>query len=156
MFIITFSICFRIFVFSNTLYYTVALLSIIILILIELVSSGFLNSLTMLMLSIVYIGAMIILIGYICAICPNLIISLWFSKYTVLLFILLSLFFIISPNIPHYSINYTLSSYNLVDFIYSISGGYLFLSIVFILALSLLLVTSQYLTPKGPFRSVKL
>ena len=62
------------FVYVNTLYYTVSLLLIVVLLLYLLVSTSMLHTLTILMCLIVYVGAMMILIGYICAISPNLIV----------------------------------------------------------------------------------
>ena len=62
------------FVYVNTIYYTLALLAIVLLLLRSLASTSSIHTLTLLMLLIVYLGAIIILIGYICAISPNLII----------------------------------------------------------------------------------
>lgn len=74
------------FVYVNTLYYTFSLLAVVVLLLYTLVSNSALHTLTMLMFLIVYVGAMIILIGYICAISPNLIVSSSFSVAYAILF----------------------------------------------------------------------
>lgn len=141
----------RIFVYVNSLYYTIILLSIILFLLYFLVSNLRLSALTMLMMAIVYIGAIIILIGYICAICPNIILSP--RKVSPLLFLSLMIFaFIFYPYFSFFSFN--LSSTPMVSYFYDVSGVLTFSVLVFMLFITLLIVTSQYITPKGPFRSL--
>lgn len=141
----------RMFAYINTLYYSIVLLVIVLSLLFILVSNIILHSLTMLILAIVYIGAMMILIGYICAICPNLIllptsISLYLYLFVVLIsFIFIPLNMFISGN---------QSFIPIVSYFYTSSGMLVFYTLVFILFITLLIVTSQYMTPKGPFRSV--
>lgn len=141
----------RMFAYINTLYYSIVLLVIVLSLLFILVSNMILHSLTMLILAIVYIGAMMILIGYICAICPNLIllptsISLYLYLFVVLIsFIFIPLNMFISGN---------QSFTPIVSYFYTSSGMLVFYTLVFMLFITLLIVTSQYMTPKGPFRSV--
>jgi len=105
----------------------------------------------MLILSVVYIGAIIILIGYVCAVCPNVMVVTPFRSFffPFALFSFLSLFFS-----PSFFVNSSPSFISLIDFFYSSEGILIFLSILIMLFLCLLMVTSQYLTPKGPFRSI--
>lgn len=152
MFIIISLIFLRIFVYVNTLYYTLSLLLIVISLLYILVSNFILHSLTIIMFSIVYVGAIIILIGYICAICPNLILSPSSFNFPLFLLLLIIPLFLLPMLSPNSNPNFT----PIVEFFYTHSGILVFFFIVFILFLTLLIVTSQYLTPKGPFRSVKI
>jgi len=142
---------FSIFYFVNSLYYSLSLLVFIILVLIFLVSSSYIASLTIIMLSIVYVGAIIILIGYICAICPNVIVSSSFSSPVFIIFfpLLFSLYY--SPVLFS---NPSFTNISMVEYFYSSSGLFIFFIIILMLFVTLLIVTSQYLTPKGPFRSV--
>jgi hypothetical protein len=142
-----------IFVYSNTIYYTIALLTIVLLLLRELVARSCIHTLTMLMLLIVYLGAIIILIGYICAISPNLMINSrifsWLQFAGVALFIILFLdhkYWSVSPSTGDY----------LTGYFYSPFGVAPFFLVVIMLFVTLLIVTSQYLAPKGPFRSITL
>jgi len=141
------------FVYVNTLFYSITLLLVVLGLLYVLVSNLILHSLTILLLIIVYVGAMIILIGYICAICPNLILvpnhispSVYFSY-----FLLVLLFFI-----SEYSSSVSDMFLPITNYFYSSYGVIAFLVVVFILFITLLIVTSQYITPKGPFRSVSI
>lgn len=79
----------RMFIFSNSLYYSIVLLLSIIIILYLLVSNSLIRTLTIIMFIIIYIGAMIILIGYVCAVSPNIITSPSFNYFSLfqLLFI---------------------------------------------------------------------
>ena len=60
------------FIFKNSLYFTIMLLIISVTTLSYLVFTTSISSLTAFILVIVYVGAIIVLIGYICAISPNL------------------------------------------------------------------------------------
>lgn len=142
----------RMFIYVNTLYYTISLLIIVIFLLYTLVSNLMLHSLTIIMFSVVYIGAIIILIGYICAICPNLILSPSHFRFKFLFVFLVISYFFPPFLLPSSNINFL----PILEFFYTYSGVLVFLTIVFMLFLTLLIVTSQYLTPKGPFRSVKI
>lgn len=148
------SLCFlMIFVYVNTLFYSMALLLVVIGLLYTLVSNLILHSLTMLLLVIVYVGAMMILIGYICAICPNLILVPSHLRFTFYLFYFLSF---ILGFISQYSSNTLDMFLPMTNYFYSSYGAIAFFSVVFMLFITLLIVTSQYMTPKGPFRSVSI
>nr|QHR79576.1 NADH dehydrogenase subunit 6 [Brachionus rubens] len=139
------------FVYVNTLFYSMVLLAIVLALLYLLVSNLMMHTLTMIMLAIVYIGAMMILIGYICAICPNLILApshmglMVYASFIVVPFLFFP--FDVSPSFNSVFIP-------MVNYFYSYSGLLVFLTLVFMLFMTLLMVTSQYMTPKGPFRSV--
>lgn len=136
-------------VFPNSLFITFCILFVSVYRLYNLVSCGFLITLTIIMLCIVYVGAMIILIGYICAICPNLNLT---SALGVFPFVILSfLISYTSPSFVYYSPFLTCMS--ILDYMYCGDGLYMFILIVLMLFVTLLMVTSQYLVPKGPFRS---
>jgi len=139
------------FIFKNSLYFTMMLLAISIITLCSLVLNTSLASLTAFMLVIVYVGAMMVLIGYICAISPNLVLEPDYSLVYVFILLFSSFFIIDSFSTP--SLNST--TFTLVDFFYSYQGLFVFLSLVSMLFLTLLIVTSQYSVPQGPFRSLQ-
>nr|QHN89970.1 NADH dehydrogenase subunit 6 [Brachionus calyciflorus] len=141
------------FVYVNTLYYSMVLLAIVLSLLYILVSNLMLHTLTMIMVAIVYIGAMMILIGYTCAICPNLILTPSHLSSVLYMFLILAPFFIFPTN---FSPVFNSSFVPMTTYFYSYSGVLVFLSLIFMLFVTLLMVTSQYMTPKGPFRSVSI
>lgn len=139
------------FVYVNTLYYRIVLLAIVLTSLYILVSNLMLNTLTIIILAIVYVGAMMILIGYICAVCPNMILnpSIRRTALFTLIPLCVFLFFPISAS-PAFRVNLI----PLVSYFYSYSGFVVFMVLVLMLFITLLMVTSQYMTPKGPFRAL--
>ena len=143
------------FIFANSLYYTVALVIIVVILLFKLVSSLQLSTLTILMLCIVYIGAIIILIGYVCAVCPNVLSSKTsLINSPLLLLILVGLF-----NIVAFDRSFVTSvpqKLTMVEYFYSTTGFFIFITLILMLFLTLLMVTSQYSVPKGPFRSTSI
>ena len=92
-----------------------------------------------------------VLIGYICAISPNLVLE---PDYSILyyIFILFTFYFIFDS--LKFSM-FDLTTRTIVDYFYSYQGIFIFLLLVLILFVTLLIVTSQYSVPKGPFRSIK-
>jgi len=142
-------ICF----YVNTLFYSISLLAVTTSLLCYLVSHLMLHTLTMLMLLIVYVGAIIILIGYICAICPNLILSSTNRGLSYYLYYLTA-YLVLFPE----SLSVALSPpfTPMCNYFYATSGGLIFSLIVVMLFITLLIVTSQYMTPKGPFRSLSI
>lgn len=142
-----------IFLYANSLYYSLILLFIVSLLLFILVINSIISSLTILILLIVYVGAIIVLIGYICAICPNLNLSSNIKLFK-LLFPLLFIVSIFTFPLFHNTFNSKL--FVLSNYFFNPSGVSIFLLIICLLFITLLIVTSQYLTPKGPFRSLKL
>ena len=151
LFFILIMVLLSIFIFANSLYYSLSLLVFILFIIFFIVAHSFIASLTALILSIVYVGAMMILIGYICAICPNVYVEPNNLSLSISFLITSFLRLLLSPYIFITSVS---QSTSLVEYFYSFNGFYVFLLIVLILFLTLLIVTSQYLTPKGPFRSL--
>jgi hypothetical protein len=147
--ILTFIII-TIFVFKNPLYYTISLLIVSLLVLSYLSLHTYLTFLTAFILVIVYVGAIIVLIGYICAISPNLVVE---PDYGIVYFfvVLLPLFYLFNYlNISYFS----LTTFTIVDYFYSYQGVIIFIVLITILFVTLLIVTSQYSVPKGPFRSI--
>ena len=143
----------RIYTYVNTLYYSIVLLVIVFSLLYVLVSNLLINVLTMLLLAIVYVGAIIILIGYICAVCPNLNLTPTPIRKAIYLSILVASFALYNL-LPLFTLDLKFSP--IVSYFYTSSGSVVFFTLVFILFITLLMVTSQYLTPKGPFRSVQI
>lgn len=141
----------RIFLFVNTLYFSIVLLLIVLALLYRLVSGHILHSLTMLILVIVYVGAMIILIGYICAVCPNLILTPVYIRLVIYF-----IFFVVPNTALPIDFKMVIDQrfVPLVNYFYSYLGIFVFLLLILMLFVTLLMVTSQYMTPKGPFRSV--
>lgn len=138
------------FVFKNALFITISLLAISIVSLSLLAINSHINILTAFILVIVYVGAIMILIGYICAINPNIIIEPNYSNLSLLL-VLFMIYYTLHSNI---SVSFDVTTFNLSDYFYSSYGLYIFSIIVLMLFLTLLIVTSQHTVPKGPFRSV--
>jgi hypothetical protein len=138
------------FFFPNSLFFAVSLLIISITSLCFLFYNGVLRSLTCLIVSIVYVGAIMILIGYVCAVRPNLNLEPDFSMFFPLLF---SFFLVLTLMTTSNNFVFNIS-YSLSEFIYSSPGLSLFITVIFILLLTLLIVTSQFTLPRGPFRSV--
>ena len=110
----------------------------------------YLSFLTVFILIIVYVGAIIVLIGYICAISPNLILEPDYS-FMYLYFIVVLFFYIF--NKTNFSF-IDFASATIVDYFYRFQGIFMFVILVLMLFVTLLIVTSQYSVPKGPFRSI--
>jgi hypothetical protein len=94
---------------------------------------------------------MMILIGYICAISPNVYLEASFSSK-----LFFSLFFFVSfllIGVVRQPISGSLAP--LREYFYSSFGATLFFTLVSFLFFTLLIVTSYYLSRKGPFRSVR-
>lgn len=138
-------------VFANALFYTVSLLLLSFSVLIWMVSSNYIRTLMIILIVVVYVGAMIILIGYICAVRPNLVTRPSFN-YFGLVFLSLLFTFVFSRA----SVSTGLESFKvgtLLDFFFRDWGVSIFVLMVFMLFFTLLIVTSQYRSPQGPFRS---
>lgn len=134
--------------FLNTLYFVMVLTLFMLTLSVYSVFLGLVTPLFSIMLVIIYVGAMMVFIGYICAISPNILFVSFFSSY----FILLGVFF---PLIFVSSFPYSFSIFTpLTDFLYSPSGLFLFVLIALVLFLVLIIVSSQFFSPQGPFRSV--
>ena len=149
MLVVLLALSLSLFIFKNSLYFTMMLLVISMLTLSYLVLNTMVGTLTAFMLIIVYVGAIIVLIGYICAVRPNLSLEPDYSKLRLFLILIPSLFLVEGFSYP------TLSTtvFTLTDFFYSLEGLFLFSSLVLMLFFTLLIVTSQYSVPQGPLRS---
>jgi len=148
IFILSLCVC-SLFLFTNSLFFVIVLLFVSIFILSVLVVNSFIGALVSLMVVLVYVGAIMVVIGYVCAVCPNIEVESHPYALRVVLFFPFVLFLFSSSLSPD-----TLYSDSLVNFFYSYHGCAFFFRIAFILFVTLLIVTSQYLTPIGPFRSV--
>jgi hypothetical protein len=116
-----------------------------------MVSSNYIRTLIIILIVVVYVGAMIILIGYICAVSPNLVTRPSFSYFGL---VFLSMLFTFVFNRAFVSMG--LESFKvgtLLDFFFRDWGVSVFVLIIFMLFLTLIIVTSQYRSPQGPFRS---
>lgn len=130
------------------------LLFISLIVLINLVSKQCLRLLIFCILIIVYSGAMIILIGYICAVCPNLVLSSFIDLFKVSIILFLGFrYFIYFQNFMG-ELNLTVNLNFMVDYFYTYWGFLIFVILILILFIVLLIVTSQYMSPKGPLRSI--
>ena len=142
--------------YQNPLIYSVVLLSFSIFFLLLLSLHLNLTVLSFLLITIVYVGAIIIFIGYICAVTPNL--RLERTLLTPILFIFglfLPLSFLsLGSSYPYPKSSSASVSLDLVRFFYSSHGSLLFLLLICMIFFTLLMATSHYLRPKGPFRSI--
>lgn len=152
MIILFLVIILSLFIYKNSLYFILSLLLVSFLILGFLSLHSYLNFLTVFMLIIVYVGAIIVLVGYVCAISPNLALEPDYSNFFIYFSLSISLY-LLSYN--SFSI-LEISSITIVDYFYSFQGIFLFFLLALILFVTLLIVTSQYSVPKGPFRSIQL
>lgn len=134
--------------FINTLYFTIVLMLRVVSISVYAVYLGVISSLFAIMLIIIYVGAMMIFIGYICAISPNILFSSSISPSFLISSLLIPSLFSFSSSFFNSNIS------PLTDFLYSSSGVYLFVLVALVLFLVLMIVSSQFFSPQGPFRSV--
>ena len=138
---------FSMLIFPSTIYYVLMLLSLRLFLLYSLASNYFISVLVFTMIIVVYVGAIIILVGYICAIRPNVYFS---SRISTYLFLVPLFFPFLFPSTrSDSSLLVSLSSY-----FYTSHGRFIFLFLVLSLFITLLIVTSYYISSKGPFRSV--
>ncbi len=151
MFFFLLLIIFSMFFVINTIYYTLSLLVVTCIRVSTLVVLTILHPLTGIMLLLVYLGAIMILIGYICAVSPNFITSpVSLRQLISILTSVLASIFLFSVSLPVARS----SAETPIALFFSSHGLFLFALIVRILFVCLLIVTSQYFSPKGPFRSV--
>lgn len=143
-------ICFIVFI-SNVLFYTISLLFISISLLLFIVLINYVSTLLFLLIVIVYVGAIIILIGYICAVCPNFVTN--FSSNYFLITLFMGFFYTIILSLDYRQNSSKLGS--LSDYFFSLWGSPVFFLIAIMLFITLIIVTSQYSSPQGPFRSLQ-
>ena len=140
VFIFVLCLIFSLLVFPSTVYYVLMLLAFRLLLLYSLASSCFIRVLVFIMIIVVYVG-------YICAISPNV----YFSSKSFVSF--LPLFLLSLLVCPSTTLEATPLS-SLSRYFYTSYGSFLFLFLVFSLFITLLMVTSYYISSKGPFRSI--
>lgn len=138
-------------VFANALFYTVSLLLLSFSVLIWMVSSNYIRTLMIILIVVVYVGAIMILIGYICAVSPNLVTRPSFNYLSLVFFSMLFTFVFNTASVSTGLESFKIGT--LLDFFFRDWGVSIFVLIVFILFFTLLIVTSQYRSPQGPFRS---
>lgn len=135
--------------FPSTFYYVSCLLlfSLFFIFYLRLVSS--ISVLTFLIVSVVYVGAIIVLIGYICAISPNpqILYSRYSLPFVLVVFFLCSLF-LLTPFFDCSALS------PVIAYFYTAAGSFFLLVLLLFLFLILLIVTSYHLSSKGPLRSV--
>lgn len=136
------------FLYSSLIFYSINLIIFTLISLSFMVQVGHVSSLLIGLIMIVYFGAMIILIGYICAVSPNFYSYSSNFRFTVIFLVLFLLFLFLS------SMFYAIPSSPVSMFHFFYQDNFLIMVfIIVMLFITLLIVTSQYLTPKGPFRS---
>lgn len=153
-FLISFSLSllFSIFLVTNLIFYTLSLLILTLSLLLLIVASSYVYGLTSIIVAVVYVGAIIILIGYICAICPNIYTSVLSLKRIP--YVLSSPLFLLTflrkefSQTPSSNIDLSLSC-----FFYRLDGLPLLVFLSLFLFLCLLMITTSLSAPRGPFRS---
>ena len=137
-------------VFPNVLIYTVSLLIVSISLLFFMVYMNYIRTLVFLLIVIVYVGAIIVLIGYVCAICPNFI-TAFYSSYFYFLILFSFFYSVFFLSFPFSQDSSKLGT--LLDYFFSLWGSPVFFIVALMLFITLIIVTSQYSSPQGPFRS---
>lgn len=130
------------------MFYAISLIFISVSVSCYLVFHNLISVLVSIMFVIVYVGAIIILVGYICAVTPNLYLEPDYSLFSLFM-CFLGIFWSLNSAFGSYS-----KSINLVDFYYSAYGLFIFSFLVFCLFMVLLMVTTHDNSPRGPFRSL--
>ena len=118
----------RMFFYSNVLYYSISLIGFSLVLLSLLVKNYIISPITIALLIIVYIGAMIVLIGYICAVCPN--INLSYSGSFLLAFFCFLLFTLFYSPLP------VQNSFNLSYSVVLVSFMYIALAVLALILVS--------------------
>ena len=139
------------FLFPNSLSLIFILLRIVLVIVYRLSFLSLIRSLLGLIIIIIYLGAIIVIISYICAVCPNIKINYFKSYVRFISSAIFARFILISVNlIPHV----VREKRSRIYFLFTlIRFKFLLLLIIFIF-ITLLRVTTQFLSPSGPFRSI--
>lgn len=134
----------------NPLFYSVFLGLFSLLVISLLVSHYFIPSLLGIVIILVYLGSMIVIIGYTCAVVPNLLYSFSSSAFYLLSIALL----LILPSfslLPFSTFGFR-PSFSLSYFFYGPLGSFMFVPVIFFIVL-VLLSSSSYLNISSPFRS---
>ena len=141
----------RLFVYTNSLYYSIFLIAFCLLILSYLVLMFSINILICFIFLIVYLGAMIVIIGYICCVTPNINLE---PDYNWFYMIFLSFTVLVRPMYRFLVFPFYGTSLQQAILIYSFDMVLVFFTIVTILFLTLLGVRTPPSSPQGPFRSL--
>ena len=149
---VLFLLVLSLFVFSNVIFLVAVLFGVSLVSVFYLSINCFISPITAFMLVIVYVGAIIILIGYICAVTPNPSLEPSYNHLLFLFFSFVSLL-LLYPDSP-LTLSPSSPSYSLDSFFYTSYGLHLLSLIIFILFIILLTSTSQTTVTKGPFRSL--
>lgn len=94
-----------------------------------------------------------VVIGYICAVVPNPKFSSRTNYSSLVLIVSISVFFL-SIDSVYSMVNPYLCEVDTLKVIFNADLVFMFFILAIILFFVLLIVTTQYLAPKGPFRSV--
>jgi len=116
------------------------------------VANNILRVLIFILIVIVYVGAMMILIGYICAVSPNPVLLPRLNLISILLFLRFSFFVLFPFEFKFYGVG--VNKVVVSDVFFTRWGIVSFVCVVVILFVTLLIVTSQSSSPQGTFRSV--
>lgn len=134
--------------FKRAMFYSLLLVFYSAVSLFLLTLGAHINPVTALLIVLVYVGARIVSIGYICAVSPNLLLEPWYGYFAPLS--VLGPPAVLGLGAPHFVVGE--SPLYLLDFFYAQPGVAVFIILVVMLFLTLLMVTSQYYSPRGPFR----
>lgn len=144
--------------FPNPLWFSVRLVILSVVVLSRLSAFTFLSSLVSFIFILVYLGAMLIVISYICAIVPNPLFLNPYASYTWLaLFsgLVLAMLRLSTTSVLVSQVTCLNLGFNPLSVLFRGECVVLFLLVVLMLFFVLLMVTTQYFAPKGPFRSVE-
>jgi len=139
----------RMFYYANSLFYTLNLLFLVVFSLFYATAMSFVDTLLALIFLIVYVGAMLIIVGYVCAVCPNI-------RFNPVSSPLFGGLLLLLPPLLFSGVNFSIfcRQSSFLPFFFTFYGFHVFIVILVFLFLVLLMVTSQYSSPLGPFRSI--
>lgn len=144
-------VIFTLFFFQTSIYYCFSLVLLVTRCLVFLRVNLLVTRFVVVVILIVYAGAVIIFIGYVSAVSPNYV-SAVSPNYSLAVVV----FIVVGSNIFFSRLSLVLpvsSSFSLAEFFYTSLGVEFLLVLLFSLFMTLLIVTSQYLCPVGPFRT---
>jgi hypothetical protein len=134
----------------NPLFYSLFLIIFSVAVVSHLVTYFFIPRLLGIVILLVYLGSIMVILAYVCAVVPNL--SYYFSSFKFYVSLSFLSFFSISctlfPLINHGSS----PTFLLSTFFYGPFGSYIFFPVIFFMVL-VLLTSSSYLNISSPFRS---
>lgn len=156
MSLVVLSVVVLMFLFPNALWFSIRLVILTLTVLIRLSSLGLVSALVSFIFILVYLGAIIIVISYICAIIPNSLLTARLKGLSLNIMVLsLFLSFLSLSFMPVFRLRPLNASLNVLALLLNSQYLSAFFVVVLMLFFILLMVTTQYLAPKGPFRSVR-